>query len=88
MKRRFKDETLNAIYEQWVKATPEQVKKILSPGSNREHEFKMGYKQVDLKHAPNRKMPIYAVFIAGREWKKRNPNVDHPVCPPLLKGKI
>lgn len=70
-KQRFKDRRFNAVYWQWIHATPEQVENILNhAGSNRDMAFKHGYKGFTCKFQRN--WILYPIYVAGKEWVKLN----------------
>lgn len=70
MRQRFKNKDFNKIYWIWVKITPDLLKKVLTPGSNREQAFRDGYVNFRCKYL--RTCLLYPIYVAGKEWKKIN----------------
>lgn len=82
MKARFKDKDFNKVYGLYSRLTTEQVIKCFTPGSNREHHFKLGY--LGLGTPPMRNCILYPIYIAGKEWKRNNPSKVHPEYTKLI----
>ena len=72
MKKRFKNERFNKIYNIWINATKEQVEKAINkPGSNYDGAFKIGYLHPECKKY-KRSWILYPIYVAGKEYKKIN----------------
>lgn len=74
-KQRFQNNDLDKVYWKWISLPQEKVDTLTSKkkcGANVDFAFKLGYNNKKGMFPKN--SPIYAVYIAGKEYKKMNNN--------------
>lgn len=70
MKQRFKNTDFNNTYWIYSKIPPNIVKRLFTPGSNRDQAFRDGFINFRCKYV--RSSILYAIYVAGKEWRSNN----------------